>query len=82
VSPVSGLEFGFGCGVPLTDIAVVHKFVTAGTFAATISKPFVICGLIAYCSICLLAVSSLPWIRNACYGVFRVRPRQLHLARQ
>jgi hypothetical protein len=64
-----GRLFGF---VALDADQAVHKWVQAGTFRTMITKPFAICGMTTYCSILLIAISSLPWIRKACYGIFEV----------
>lgn len=41
-------------------------------FSSYSSKQFIIYGYVAWGSIVLIAVSSIPRIRKACYGIFEV----------
>ena len=48
----------------------VHKWAMAGVFFQFSTKRFVMNGFIAWGSIILIAITSLPWIRKTWYGVF------------
>lgn len=56
-------------------IRVVHKWHVAGMLSKYSSKHFIICGYVAWGSMVLIVLTSIPWIRKACYGVFEVRSR-------
>lgn len=56
----------------IADLTPVNKWVVAGKFTMYASKPFIIAGFIGWGAMTLVAVTSLPWVRKAWFGVFEV----------
>jgi hypothetical protein len=60
----------------------VHKFAVLGVTKKSLSKPFMMAGLVSWVAILIIAITSVPKIRNAWYGLFKVscavdKPRSL-----
>lgn len=53
-------------------LILVHKFAVAGSTAKMMTKPFIMAGTIAWVAIMLIVITSIPQMRNAWYGVFKV----------
>lgn len=55
-------------------VLVARKWIIAGIFWTSMSKQFIVLGLVAWIAMIVIALTSLPWIRKLWYGVFEVGP--------
>lgn len=55
--------------MPLTT---VHKFAVAGSLSKTMTKPFILAGTVAWIGLTIMAITSIPQVRNRCYSFFKV----------
>ena len=49
----------------------IQKLAAAGVMASSMTKPMVIAGLVAWVGIIVIAVTSMPQVRNSCYSLFK-----------
>ena len=54
------------------ELTIVHKFAVAGSTSKMMTKPFILAGTIAWIGLTVMAITSIPQIRNKCYGLFKV----------
>ncbi|WVW85386.1 hypothetical protein I302_107424 [Kwoniella bestiolae CBS 10118] len=52
--------------------AFMYKWTVAGKFATNASKPFAMWGIMSYFALVLIVITSLPWVRKACHGIFEI----------
>ncbi|OWZ68429.1 hypothetical protein AYX14_05490 [Cryptococcus neoformans] len=53
-------------------IGYIYMWLAAGKFLSSSSQRYVVCGYLAYAAILLITISSLPYIRRAYYGLFKL----------
>ncbi|WWC93364.1 hypothetical protein V866_000198 [Kwoniella sp. B9012] len=52
--------------------AYMYKWTVAGKFSTYAAKPFAMWGILSYFALVLIVITSLPWVRKACHGVFEI----------
>lgn len=58
--------------MPRTDLLVVVKWAREGDFTAQNAKLYVMYGWVAVAAFIIIMITSVPWARNAFYGIFKV----------